>query len=203
MYLLTSNNPFTDLPGVEVIGQTSITITDSSESFYWSGYGFKLEVPPDSLPSDVGRCTLHITVSLAGEYQLPNGQELVSAVFWVCPIPSLRFKRPLKMGIQHCAEKTDFTELTFVRAFCSQKSLPYVFEILKGRGSFPDQNSYATLDVYSFSGHAIAMKHGGEKRYIASFFNCRENPWTTEIYFVITWDSEPHITVSNARFRQP
>ena len=151
----------------------------------------------------MGCCILYITVSLAGKYQLPDGQELVSAVFWVCPIPSLRFKQPLKMEIQHCADKTDSTELTFVRAFCSQKSLPYMFEILKGRGSFSDQSSYATLDVYSFSGHAVAMRHSGKKRYIASFFNRKKDPWTTEIYFVITWDSEPHITVSNARFRQP
>ena len=175
-----------------------MVVTNSAKYFYWSGYGFKIDIPQDSLPTGMDQCELHIYASLAGEYQFPDGLELVSAVLWVRPFPSCRFKRPLTMEIHHCTEKTDSTRLTFVRAFCSQKSLPYTFEMLDGRGSFSEQNSqYGKLEVYSFSGYAVAMKHGGEKRYIASFFNRRKDPWTTEIYFVITWDNEPHITVSH------
>ena len=65
---------FPDLPGVEVVGHTSVVVTNSGQSFNWSGYGFKVYSPPGSLPSGMDQCVLHIYVSLAGQYQLPDKQ---------------------------------------------------------------------------------------------------------------------------------
>ena len=182
--------------GVEVVAYTSVVVTNLVQNFYWSGYGFKLYTPPSSLPDDVDHCVLHIYVSLAGQYQLPDGQELVSPIFWVRPDPLCRFKQKLTVEIQHCAKKTNSTKLTFVRAVCSQESLPYVFKKLDGHCTFSGQSSYGCLEVNHFSGLGITAEEDVEKSYIASlWYKCR-NPRLLEIYFVITWDHEVHHTVS-------
>ena len=185
-----------DLPGVEVIASTSVVVTNSFQSFYWKGYGFRLYIPPGSLPDDVAQCVLHISISFAGQYQLPNGQELVSAVFWVHPDPPCLFKQNLKLEIQYCVKITSSTKLTFVRAVCSQESLPYIFKKLEGQGSFSRQSAYGCLEVNHFSGLGITAEEDVDKSYIASlWYKCR-NPRLLELYFVITWDYEAHITVS-------
>ena len=171
-------------------------VTNSGQSFYWSGYGFKLHSPPGSLPSGVDQCVLHIYASLAGQYQLPDNVVLVSAVFWVRCDPPCRFKQKLTIELQHCAKMTSSTKLTFVRAVCSQESLPYTFKKLEGRGSFSEKSSYGNLEVNGFSGHGLAAEDDVVKSYIASlWYKCR-NPRRLDIHFVITWDYDVHITVS-------
>ena len=174
-----------------------MTVTNLAQYFYWSGYGFKINIPPSSLPADVEKCVLHIYVSLAGHYQLPdNEMQLVSAIFWVRPDPLCHFRQQLTVEIQHCAKMTSSTKLTFVRAVCSQKSLPYTFTKVKlGSGSFSMMSSYGLLEVNHFSGYAVAGKDI-QRNYVASLFYRREDPWKIDIYFVITWDNEAHIKVS-------
>ena len=171
-------------------------VTNSDQSFYWSGYGFKLYIPPDSLPPDVKQCVLHVFVSLAGQYQLPDGQELVSAVFWVRSDPSCRFQQKITVEIQHCAKVTSSSKLTFVRAVCSQESLPYIFRKLEGRGSFSEHSTYGCLEVNSFSGFGIAAERDVEKYYVASLWYSSTDPRSIYIHFTITWDEETHTTVS-------
>ena len=174
-----------------------MTVTNLAQYFYWSGYGFKLNIPPGSLPADVDKCVLHIFVSLAGQYQLPDSEmQLVSAIFWVRPDPLCRFRQQLTVEIQHCAKMTSSTKLTFVRAVCSQKSLPYTFtKVEEGSGSFSMMSSYGLLQVNHFSGYAVAGENI-EREYVASLFHQRENPWNIDIHFVVTWDDEAHFKVS-------
>ena len=174
-----------------------MTVTNLAQYFYWSGYGFKLNIPPSSLPADVDKCVLHISVSSAGQYQLPDSEmQLVSAIFWVCPDPLCRFRQQLTVEIQHCAKMTSSTKLTFVRAVCSQKSLPYTFaKVEEGSGSFSTLSSYGLLQVNHFSGYGIVGKDI-ERNYVASLFHRRENPRNIDIHFVITWDDEAHFKVS-------
>ena len=160
---------FIDLPGIEIVGTASVTITNSAQSFYWPGFGFRLTVSPDSLPVDVDHCELRIFASLSGQYKLPENEELVSAIFWVRPNPLCRFKQKMTVEIQHCAKVTSSTNLTFVRAVCSQESLPYIFKKLEGRGSFSEQSSYGSLELDHFSGIGITGDDF-ERTYIASFF---------------------------------
>ena len=191
--LSVSTSP--DLPGVEVVGRTTVIVTNSAQSFYWSGYGFKLHVYQGSLPAGVDQCDVHITASLAGQYQLPDNVQLVSAVFWIRTDPQFRFKKKLTMEIQHCAKITSSTKLTFVRAVCSQETLPYTFKKLEGRGSFSEQSLYGCLEVNHFSGFGVGAEGDVDKSYIASlWYKCR-NPRHLDIHFAITWDDEAHITV--------
>ena len=99
------------------------------------------------------------------------------------------------MELQHCAKMTSSTKLTFVRAFCSQESLPYTFKKLE-HGSFSEKSSYGCLEVNGFSGHGLGAEDDVDKSYIASlWYKCR-NPRHLDIHFVITWDYDVHITVS-------
>ena len=187
---------FPDLPGVEVVGHTSVVVTNSGQSFYWSGYGFKLHSPPGSLPSGVDQCVLHIYASLAGQYQLPDNVVLVSAVFWVRCDPPCRFKQKLKIELQHCAKMTSSTKLTFVRAVCSQESLPYTFKKLE-HGSFSEQSSYGLVELDHFSGLGTAGPgEDVERLYTASLYYLGLEAHCREIHFVVNCDTEVHQTVS-------
>ena len=187
-----------DLPGVEVVGQTSVMVTNSEQSFHWTGYGFKLHIPQGSLPSGVDQCLLHFSASTTGQYQFPDNMELVSAVYWVRCDPFCRFQHSLTIELQHCAKMTSSTKLTFVRAICSQKDLPYTFKKLEGNGSFTDQSSYGLLQLDHFSGFAIAGE-GIERLYIACLYYLVRDLYTREIHFVITWDDCTHTKVSGIR----
>ena len=169
-------------------------VTNSEQSFHWRGYGFKLHIPTNSLPAGVNRCFLHIIASVAGQYQFPDNNELVSAVFWVRSEPLCRFQQPLTADIQHCANMTSSTNLTFVRAVCSQKNLPYTFKVLEGQGSFSVHSSYGSLQLDHFSGIAV-IGENVERLYTASLYYLGENPRNTEIHLVITWDEEVHVKV--------
>ena len=183
------------LRGVEVVAQTSVVVTNLEQSFNWSGYGFKLHIPQDSLPADVDKCLLHITASVSGQYQFPDYNELVSAVYWIRSDPPCRFKQHLTAELQHCAKVSSSTKLTFVRAICTQEVLPYVFKHLKGHGSLSNRSSYGSIHLDHFSGLAITGDDI-ERMYAGSLFYLGCGIHSREIHFVITWDDEPHISVS-------
>ena len=133
---------FPDLPGVEVVGRTSVVVTNSGQSFYWSGYGFKLHSPPGSLPSGVDQCVLHIYSSLAGQYQLPDNVVLVSAVFWVRCDPPCRFKQKLTLEIQHCGIINASTKFTFVQASSGgHDQSKYTFSKMDNPSSFTEHRA--------------------------------------------------------------
>ena len=185
----------TDLPGVEVLARTTIIVTNSADTFNWDGYGFNLTIPQGSLPAGVDQCRLDIVASVAGKYQFPDNLQLVSGVFWVRPHPSGRFKQQLIIEIQHCAKMTSSTKLSFVRAYCSQKHLPYKFEVVDSHASFSEHSSYGVLKINHFSGYANAVKTTegvAEQHYIASLYYFEESPSISRIHFVITWNTDSH-----------
>ncbi len=184
-----------DLPGVEAVAHTHVIVTNSSQTFVWDGHGFKLHIPQDSLPAGVDQCQLDIMASVAGEYQFPDNLQLVSGVFWLRPHPPGSFQRLLTVEIHHCAKMTGSTKLSFVRALCSQESLPYTFKQLKRRGSFADQTSYGSLEVSHFSGLAVTGEDV-DREYTASLYYLGSELHSREIHFVVSWNDEIHRTVS-------
>ncbi len=176
------------------MGSTSVIVTNSPKTFHWAGYGLKLTIPQGSLPAGVDQCQLDIVASVAGQYQFPDNLQLVSGVFWVRPYPSGRFQQQLRVEIQHCTKMTSSTKLTFVRARCSQESLPYTFKQLEGRGSFTEHSSYGCLSVNHFSSLAIVAEGDVD---VASLYYLKADPRTVEIHFTINVDDEVHIAVSD------
>ena len=171
-------------------------VTNSPQTFVWDGHGFKLTIPQGSLPAGVDHCQLDIKASVAGHYQFPDNLQLVSGVYWVRLLPLCTFQQQLTVEIQHCAKMTSSTKLSFVRAYCSQESLPYTFKQLEGRGSFTDQRPYGSLELSQFSGLAVAGE-GVERVYTASLYYFGSKMHSKEIHFVVNWDNEIHRTVSS------
>ena len=182
---------FTDIPGVEVLVRTTVVITSSVQSFYWAGYGFKLYAPLGSLPDGVDRCVVHISVSLAGQYQLPEDQELVSPVFWVHCDPPCQFKHKLVFEIQHCAKTT--TKLTFVKA---EKSIPHTFKKLESSGSFSAQVTCGLLELDDFGGIGVTASVGVEKKYCSNVFTLGNKIRSKELHFVVMKNLDAYLSVS-------
>ncbi|XP_064401960.1 uncharacterized protein LOC135347815 isoform X2 [Halichondria panicea] len=190
--------PF-DLPGVEVVASTCVIVTNSPQIFRWVGYGFKLTIPQGSLPAGVDQCRLDIKASVAGQYQFPDNLQLVSGVIWIRPYPSGQFQQQLTVEIQHCAKMTSSTKLSFVRAHCSQESLPYTFKQLEGRGSFTEFSSYGSLELNQFSGLAVTGEDV-ERVYTASLYYLGSELHSREIHFVVNWDNEIHNTLVSEKY---
>ena len=179
------------------MASTSVIVTNSPQTFHWNGYGFKLTIPKGSLPAGVDQCRLDVKASVAGQYQFPDNLQLVSGVFWLRPLPLCRFQHQLTVEIQHCAKMTSSTKLSFVRAHCSQESLPYTFKQLEGRGSFTKHSSYGCLSVNHFSSFAIAAEGDVDLLYVASLYYLKADPRTVEIHFTINVDDGAHKAVSD------
>ena len=175
-----------------------MVITNKGMKFSWKDYGFRLHIPEDALPTHVTEYSINIKVSLAGQFELPEGYELVSAVYWVAS-PG-KFTRPVTIEVQHCANFSNSNQLRFVSTSCVQKSLPYKFKVLD-KGLFTLGNKYGALSTTHFSGNGIAKEvTPGEHscQYCAQvYFTVKhlQDHWYY-CHFVVTKDLEMCLTVS-------
>ena len=183
------------LRNIKIFQEVSLHVRSSqSLSFNWQGYGLKLEVPAKSLPSHIDSCTITIIASLSGQYQFPADCELVSPVFWLRCEPRVKFQVPLSLEIQHCAPLDNSHRLSMVTAHCTQKDLPYIFEVLHG-GNFTEHMSYGIISLNHFSAKAVVQKGSQENLYWSSLFYM--GPHTErEIHVAVTKQLDAHITVS-------
>ena len=167
-------------------------MTKKADKFIWKDYGLTLDIPSDVLPIDVGQCMLVINASVSGNYEFPSGYHLVSPVFWIRCEPNCRFKKPISMGIQHCARNKNKPELRLARASCTQKKLPYLFEVKTPEGEF-DANS---IQLNRFSGNAIVQNGSENLSYTAMLFYFTENIHNCKVHFTVSLNTPGHITVS-------
>ena len=129
---------------------------DSSSSFEWDKYGFKLHCPEGAVSEDT-----EVSVTpLLDQFEVPKGTVLVSAVY------KIEVSKPLTkrvvIELQHCTylRSTGQTScLKFVRA--PLKS-PYQFHIIDG-GVFRIGNRYGSIERDDFGHYAIVaeMSDGG------------------------------------------
>ena len=185
------------LRGVDVIAETSVLVTNQSQTFHWAGYGLKLHIPQESLPTGSEECRLLIKVGLSGQFALPQTTSLVSAVYWLDSEPRCTYSQPLTVEIQHCVKPIHSSRLSFIRAKCSQTHLPYVFEPIEG-GEFSSESSYGCVQLNHFSLLGVGCNDptSGVQLYRACLFYLNSGANLRDIHFVITWDEEPHTTVS-------
>ena len=189
------------LRGVEVIAHTSVTIKAGEEkSFEWKGYGFRLHAPKGALPPDLPQCTLHIQASLSGQFHFPEGSALVSAIYWISAPAA--FSEPLTLDIQHSCSNVEKSphNLKFVKAQCTQKELPYRFEPIEESDEvFTQHSSYGRISIKKFSGTGIIHTDKSQLHlsYLAQvFLRSVAVSYRWKIFFVVTIDLEPMITVS-------
>ena len=184
------------LRGVDVHDEISVTLTDKAQLFIWKMFGFKLTVPSGILPPGVDQCELLIMASLSGHYQLPEDYHLVSPFFWIRCVPYCKFVKEITLEVQHCALDHNIPKLNFVKAFCTQKELPYSFKIVSG-GIFSKSSSYGLIELNSFSGYGVAQNGSEERRYCASLFYLTSSIHDRQVHFTVTWDTEAHRNVSD------
>ena len=189
------------LRGAEVVGEIDIVVTNEAASYLWEGHGFKLSVPKNSLPEGVSEYQVNVKASLTGHFDLPEGLELISAVYWV-HVPG-QFMKPVTIEIQHCANFSNPSQLHFVRASCTQKSLPYKFEVVDG-GLFTLGSKYGALSTTRFSGNGIAKEvEPGEHscQYCAQvYFTVKHLQDFWYCHFVVTKDLDMCLAVSTNNY---
>ena len=171
-------------------------VTNDQLSFYWEGYGLRLNIPKGSLPEGVEQCTIKILASLAGQYEFPEEFYLVSGVFWLRCEPMVKFTNLISLEIQHCAKAENVSKLSFVRAVCNQEKLPYTFKQLNQ--AISSRSSYGLTRLQHFSGVAITQEGSQDRGYVAKLFyrNRSISNIYYDIHFVVTWDIDLHHTVS-------
>ena len=184
------------LPGINVIGQTQITIHDGNpQSFEWGGYGLKLFIPNHTLSSGVDECLINIQAGLSGQFVLPQEYSLVAVVYGITV--AAQFAKQVTLEIEHCAvcdSQDDCEALTFAIAETSTQELPYRFEVLPG-GVFTPLSSHGSIRVQNFSLYTILAKLRSRKRYCAQLFYVPIQPTDWRLYFVVTKDLEAEIKV--------
>ena len=186
-----------ELRGVEVCGEMTVVVHSSRpQQITWEEFGLKLHIDEGSLPAGIDQCILDIKASLAGQYEFPDNSYLVSAIFWFRCEPMCKFTKPVTVEMQHCARR-EKAKLTFVRAVCSQKQLPYIFKQLGG--DFSSHSSYGVVDVNGFSGLAINQEGTNELNYLVNLLSLEvkgRHRIILEIFIVVIWNTNAHRTVS-------
>ena len=183
---------YSNFLGVEIVGQKELVVTNKAMDFQWKDHEFKLHIPENALPEGIPEYAINIKASLAGQFELPEGYELVSAVYWVAT-PG-KFRRPVTIEVQHCASFSNPSHLHFVSTSCAQKSLPYKFRFMDG-GAFILGSKYGALSTTHFSGNGIAkeMTHAEHScQYCAQvYFTVKHLPeFWYYCHFVVTKDLE-------------
>ena len=189
---------------MDVIGETTLSVTNEEQTFHWAGYGLKLHIPPASLPAGVEQTSIEIKASLAAPFNFPEDTTLVSAVY--CLQSLVKFSKPIEVQIQHCGTPSDDHSLTFARA--TMKKPPYEFTALKG-GLFPPDSSYACIQLDQFSLVTIFQEiwnwltsRKSERLYYAHVYYTKETVNTWKVHFVVIYNLEVYVTVSDTLFTE-
>ena len=184
---------------MEVVGETDFVVSATGSSFEWVGYGLRLSISEDSLPTGMEECRINIKASLSGPFELPEDSELLSPVFWISAL--CKFKKPVTLEIQHCASRDEasFADLNFLSTKCSQKTLPYTFKELDG-GRFPADSSYGSIQLSHFSGVGVTGRKRTPRAYCAQiYYTIKEEASDWRVYFVITKDLDMLKTVGDTQ----
>lgn len=175
----------------------SFEVSNSARTYEWERFGLKLHSHGNSLPAGIEQMTVHIKASVAGQYEFPKNSYPVSAIFWIYCEPGCKLAKPILLEIQHCALSQNISKLSFVRASCTQKQLPYTFKRLAG-GSFTATRSYGAIELNSFSGVGITQEGSPNRDYRA--LNLLKNPNSAEVFhffFIVVWNTDAHSAVSH------
>ena len=178
-----------------MVGEAEFTVSAEGGSFQWEGYGLKLHVSKDSLSPGKAECRINIKVSLSGQFQLPEGSDLLSPVFWISA--PCKFTKPVTLEIQHCAlteDETVLSKLSFVSAICSQMDLPYRFTQVDG-GVFTTNSTYGSIQLNHFSGVGVTGRKGTPRSYCAHVYHTKKKDYEWRFYFVIIQDLDAKNTV--------
>ena len=102
-------------------------------------------------------CDIAIKAIVAGQFEFPEGTDLVSAVYAISV--SEKLTQPVILEMQHCVAISSEEQgrfLSFVSAKCNQPNLPYLFKLLEN-GEFPPHSDYGRIACANFSTIGIVL----------------------------------------------
>ena len=137
------------IPGVEIIAEKSVQVTNDEQNIIWDGYGLRIRIPSGSMPKGRSHCQLKVGVAVSGEFQLPENGIPTSAVYWLRHDLPEELQNPITLEIQHCAANSALNGLCVVRASTLSHNLPYKFEQLQG-GVFALNTGYGAIELRHF-----------------------------------------------------
>jgi len=178
------------LRGMDVVGETSLLVTNQAQTFHWAGYGLNIRIPQGCLPTGLEECRLSIKVGLSDNFEFPRNTSLVSAVYWIDSDSQCKFSKPIRMEVQHCSTPSQSSKLSIIQAKCSQKVLPCALTPME-EGEFKI-SSYGSINIY-LSPFSFVAVTGNKPQYCAGlYYISREH----KVCFVITKNLEAYKTVS-------
>ena len=179
---------------MDIIGETSLLVTSHGQTYHWTGYGLKLHVPQGALPVLLDKCYVHIKVALSGQFMFLQGTSPVSAIYWLDTEPRCKFSKSPTVEIQHCVKPSLKSELNFVRAKCSQETLPYTFKPVKG-GVFSTHSSFGSIPLSEFSLIGVIGNNAQCSQYCAGLYYQGSKKTFWKVHLVVTKNLEACITV--------
>ena len=83
----------------------------------WKEYGFRLQLPAGatSKPCDI---TVTVKAIVFGQFQIPEGHELVSALYAISA--TRKFEKPVSVEIEHCVRLENEQDSQLVRWQCTK-----------------------------------------------------------------------------------
>ena len=132
-------------------------VGDYPQVFHWEKYGFKMSVPQGSLEASE-TCDVAFKAIAHGQFEFPENTQLVSGVYAIY-MPR-KLLRPATIEVEHYVplkSTEQCNHLSFVRAYCTQKDLPYTFKALEG-GHFSPDSSVGKISLSRFSLVAITQE---------------------------------------------
>ena len=166
-------------------------------------HGIVMDFPENETKKEIITTVTSLDIS-SGNYVLPDGAELVSAVYQISVGEAL--PSPVDVEIQHCVRLSNSDEalsMTFVRSE-SEQGPPYHFTVIDG-GQFEPNTRYGKIELSRFSNIALVLLKF--KRLLTPPVVCASNlfwrligPGKYEVHVVVTKDLEDTITVGDLNF---
>ena len=160
--------------------------------FHLEKYGFKMSIPQGSLEADE-TCDVTFKAIAYGQFQFPENTQLVSGVYAI--VMTHKLLRPATVEVEHCVHlenREQCSRLSFAKAYCTQKDLPYTFKPLEG-GHFSPQSNMGRISLSRFSLVATIQKDvspGCDHVYLAQLlqYHISQQPPEWFIMFLVTKD---------------
>ena len=138
------------------MGSSSFIYRGEASTFTWNNHGFKLHLQEGALSSDIMECPIHLKAAISGQFQFPDGAELVSGVYHIHS-PE-QFTKTTTLEIQHFSSsdsQKEIDDLCFVSS--NKDQLPYLFSFCK-EGIFSIGSQFGAIETKSFGKFAIVRR---------------------------------------------
>ena len=171
-------------------------VPGESVSFYWKGFGLKVEASENALDSNVPSQTLNLHNCNIDYFKVPENMELLSGIYWVDF--KGEFANSISIEIEHCAnfnQPSQFSSLSFVSTEPpAQGAVPYQLQPLPG-GVFPQDNCYGSIQLSQSSLMAVVSAGSATKSYRALNYYIPKTTTTWHMDLIIIYDLEISIEV--------